>query len=83
MKEINELDPKFRKDPIILWYSANLYYKQNQYILAMAALQSMLDGAYFTKDITELKVREFLANIYEETGNSKKALDEYDILNNK
>lgn len=80
MKEINELDPKFKKDPLILWYSANLYYKQNQYILAMASLQSMLDGAYFTKDVTELKVREFLANIYEETGNAKKALDEYDYI---
>ena len=80
MKEINELDPKFKKDPLILWYSAKLYYKQNQYILAMASLQSMLDGAYFTKDVTELKVREFLANIYEETGNSKKALDEYDYI---
>ncbi len=57
-----------------------MYYKQQQYILAMASLQNMIDGAYFTKEITELNVREFLAKIYEQTGNSKKAIDEYDMI---
>ncbi|MEI0491779.1 tetratricopeptide repeat protein [Brachyspira intermedia] len=80
MREINTLDPKYKKDANILWMTANMYYKQQQYILAMAALQNMIDGAYFTKELTELAVREFLAKIYEQTGNSKKAIDEYDMI---
>ncbi|WP_260848421.1 tetratricopeptide repeat protein [Brachyspira hyodysenteriae] len=80
MREINTLDPKYKKDANILWMTANMYYKQQQYILAMAALQNMIDGAYFTKELTELSVREFLAKIYEQTGNSKKAIDEYDMI---
>ncbi|OEJ13742.1 hypothetical protein BFL38_03070 [Brachyspira hampsonii] len=80
MREINTLDPKYKKDANILWMTANMYYKQQQYILAMAALQNMIDGAYFTKELTELNVREFLAKIYEQTGNSKKAIDEYDMI---
>lgn len=80
MREINTLDPKYKKDANILWMTANMYYKQQQYILAMAALQNMIDGAYFTKELTELSVREFLARIYEQTGNSKKAIDEYDMI---
>ena len=80
MREINSLDPKHKKDADILWMSANIYYKQQQYILAMASLQNMVDGAYFTKEITELNVREFLAKIYEQTGNTKKAIDEYDMI---
>lgn len=80
MREINTLDPKYKKDANILWMTANMYYKQQQYILAMAALQNMIDGAYFTKELTELTVREFLAKIYEQTGNTKKAIDEYDMI---
>ena len=80
MREINTLDPKYKKDANILWMSANMYYKQQQYILAMAALQNMIDGAYFSKELTELTVREFLAKIYEQTGNTKKAIDEYDMI---
>ena len=80
MREINTLDPKYKKDANILWMTANMYYKQQQYILAMAALQNMIDGAYFTKELTELTVREFLARIYEQTGNTKKAIDEYDMI---
>lgn len=80
IREINTLDPKYKKDANILWMMANMYYKQQQYILAMASLQNMIDGAYFTKEITELNVREFLAKIYEQTGNSKKAIDEYDMI---
>ena len=80
MREINTLDPKYKKDANILWMTANMYYKQQQYILAMASLQNMIDGAYFTKELTELTVREFLAKIYEQTGNSKKAIDEYDMI---
>ena len=80
MREINTLDPKYKKDANILWMTANMYYKQQQYILAMASLQNMIDGAYFTKELTELAVREFLAKIYEQTGNSKKAIDEYDMI---
>lgn len=80
MREINTLDPKYKKDANILWMTANMYYKQQQYILAMAALQNMIDGAYFTKELSELAVREFLAKIYEQTGNSKKAIDEYDMI---
>ena len=80
MREINNLDPKYKKDANILWMSANIYYKQQQYILAMAALQNMIDGAYFSKELTELTVREFLAKIYEQTGNTKKAIDEYDMI---
>ena len=80
MREINTLDPKYKKDTNILWMSANMYYKQQQYILAMAALQNMIDGAYFSKELTELTVREFLAKIYEQTGNTKKAIDEYDMI---
>ena len=80
MREINTLDSKYKKDANILWMTANMYYKQQQYILAMAALQNMIDGAYFTKELTELAVREFLAKIYEQTGNSKKAIDEYDMI---
>lgn len=80
MKEINELDPKYKKDPLISWYSANIYYKQQQFILAMAALQNIIDCGGFNKDITELSVREFLAKIYEETGNYKKAIDEYNVI---
>ncbi|ASJ20278.1 tetratricopeptide repeat protein [Brachyspira hampsonii] len=80
MREINTLDPKYKKDANILWMTANMYYKQQQYILAMAALQNMIDGAYFTKELTELNVREFLAKIYEQTGNSKKSIDEYDMI---
>lgn len=80
MREINTLDPKYKKDANILWMTANIYYKQQQYILAMASLQNMIDGAYFTKELTELNVREFLAKIYEQTGNSKKAIDEYDMI---
>ncbi|WP_300367419.1 tetratricopeptide repeat protein [Brachyspira sp.] len=80
MREINTLDPKYKKDANILWMTANMYYKQQQYILAMASLQNMIDGAYFTKELTELSVREFLAKIYEQTGNSKKAIDEYDMI---
>ena len=78
MREINTLDPKYKKDANILWMCANMYYKQQQYILAMASLQNMIDGAYFTKELSELNVREFLAKIYEQTGNTKKAIDEYD-----
>ena len=80
MREINTLDPKYKKDANILWMTANMYYKQQQYILAMATLQNMIDGAYFTKELTELTVREFLAKIYEQTGNTKKAIDEYDMI---
>lgn len=80
MREINTLDPKYKKYANILWMTANMYYKQQQYILAMAALQNMIDGAYFTKELSELAVREFLAKIYEQTGNSKKAIDEYDMI---
>lgn len=80
MREINTLDPKYKKDANILWMTANMYYKQQQYILAMAALQNMIDGAYFTKELTELTVREFLARVYEQTGNTKKAIDEYDMI---
>ena len=80
MREINTLDPKYKKDANILWMCANMYYKQQQYILAMASLQNMIDGAYFTKELTELNVREFLAKIYEQTGNTKKAIDEYDMI---
>ncbi|ADG72802.1 tetratricopeptide repeat protein [Brachyspira murdochii] len=80
MREINTLDPKYKKDANILWMTANMYYKQQQYILAMAALQNMIDGAYFTKELSELTVREFLARIYEQTGNTKKAIDEYDMI---
>ena len=80
MREINTLDPKYKKDANILWMTANMYYKQQQYILAMATLQNMIDGAYFTKELTELTVREFLARIYEQTGNTKKAIDEYDMI---
>ncbi|PPS22144.1 tetratricopeptide repeat protein [Brachyspira murdochii] len=80
MREINTLDPKHKKDANILWMTANMYYKQQQYILAMAALQNMIDGAYFTKELSELTVREFLARIYEQTGNTKKAIDEYDMI---
>ena len=80
MREINNLDPKYKKDANILWMSANMYYKQQQYILAMASLQNMIDGAYFNKELTELTVREFLAKIYEQTGNTKKAIDEYDMI---
>lgn len=80
MREINTLDPKYKKDANILWMCANMYYKQQQYILAMASLQNMIDGAYFTKELTELSVREFLAKIYEQTGNTKKAIDEYDMI---
>ncbi|WP_295155620.1 tetratricopeptide repeat protein [uncultured Brachyspira sp.] len=80
MREINTLDPKHKKDANILWMTANMYYKQQQYILSMAALQNMIDGAYFTKELTELSVREFLAKIYEQTGNSKKAMEEYDMI---
>ncbi|MEI0487848.1 tetratricopeptide repeat protein [Brachyspira pulli] len=80
MREINTLDPKYKKDANILWMCANMYYKQQQYILAMASLQNMIDGAYFTKELSELNVREFLAKIYEQTGNTKKAIDEYDMI---
>ena len=80
MREINTLDPKYKKDANILWMSANMYYKQQQYILAMAALQNMIDGAYFSKELTELTVREFLAKIYEQKEKKKKAIDEYDMI---
>lgn len=80
MREINELDTKYKKDPYILWISANLYYKQQQFILAMASLQSIIDSGAFTKEVNQLNVREFLAKIYEETGNYKKAIDEYDEI---
>ena len=32
MKEINELDPKHKKETFIQWIAANIYYKQQQYI---------------------------------------------------
>ena len=80
MREINELDPKYKRDPYILWLSANLYYRQQQFILAMAALQNIIDAGSFTKEVNQLNVREFLAKIYEETGNYKKAIDEYDEI---
>lgn len=80
MREINELDPKHKREPYILWVSANLYYKQQQFILAMAALQNIIDSGAFTKEINQLNVREFLAKIYEETGNYKKAIDEYNEI---
>lgn len=80
MKEINELDPKHKKETFIQWIAANIYYKQQQYILAMAALQTIIDSGSFTKEVNELNVREFLAKVYEETGNYRKAIDEYDII---
>ena len=80
MREINELDPKHKKEPYILWVSANLYYKQQQFILAMASLQNIIDSGAFTKEISQLNVREFLAKIYEETGNYRKAIDEYNEI---
>ena len=61
MREINELDPKYKRDPYILWLSANLYYRQQQFILAMAALQNIIDAGSFTKEVNQLNVREFLA----------------------
>ena len=76
MREINELDPKHKKEPYILWVSANLYYKQQQFILAMASLQNIIDSGAFTKEISQLNVREFLAKIYEETGNYRKAIED-------
>lgn len=80
MKIINNLDTKYRKDSLILWISANINLKQQQYILAMVNLQNILECGIFNKDVKEIEVREMLAFLYEETGNTKKAIDEYEII---
>lgn len=80
LKEINSLDVKNKKDPLVMWIMSNIYYKQQHYILAMVSLQNMIDAAVFTKDVTEMDIREMLAHTYEETGNAKKALDEYEMI---
>lgn len=80
LKEINSLDSRNKKDPTVMWILANIYYKQQHYILAMVSLQNIIDGALFTKDVTEIDVREMLAHTYEETGNAKKAVDEYEMI---
>ena len=80
MNEISSLDPKNKKDPLIMWILANIYFKQQQYILSMVTLQNIIDVDAFNQDIGEVEVREMLATIYEETGNIKKAMGEHDII---
>ena len=80
MNEISSLDPKNKKDPLIMWILANIYFKQQQYILAMVTLQNIIDADTFNQDVGEVELREMLATIYEETGNIKKAMSEHEII---
>jgi len=80
MNEISSLEQKHKKDPLIMWIMANIYFKQQQYILSMVTLQNIIDADSFNQDVGEVELREMLATIYEETGNIKKAMAEHEII---
>ena len=76
---LDQFEIKQRQDPKVLWVAANMYSEQQQYILAMLQLQGIIDGGVFTTDITEVKVYKMLAKMFEETGNTKKALETSEV----
>ena len=80
IKEINLLDPKYKKEANVLWMTANIYYRQQQYILAMVNLQNMIEMNAFSEDISEVAARELLAVIYNETGNIKQSMAEHAMI---
>ncbi|MDD5067167.1 MAG: tetratricopeptide repeat protein [bacterium] len=62
------------------WILANLYIKKTQYILAQMYLYDILYSNKFTKDITEVQVRETLAYLYQKTGEFNKAVIQFMLL---
>lgn len=80
IKEINLLDPKYKKESNIMWMTANIYYRQQQYILAMVTLQNMIEMNAFSPEISEVAARELLAVIYNETGNVKQSIAEHAMI---
>lgn len=78
--EIASLSSKHKKDINIMWMAANVYVDQQQLILAMVTLQNIIEEKAYTPEITETAVRNMLAKVYEDTGNMKKAVEEYQMV---
>ncbi len=79
IKYLDGLTVKYRDDTRVLWLAANMYAQQSQYILAMLQLQNIIDKASFLPEITELMVYKMMGRMFNESGNSKKALEIYEI----
>lgn len=69
-----------RGNPVANWLMAEIYIKKKQYVLAQMYLYDILYNSKYTQKITEVRVRETLAYLYQKIGDFNKAIIQYLLL---
>lgn len=62
----------------VQWMLARVYFQQSQFVMSLLHLNEIVAGGTFTPEVPALDVHRMLALIYERTGKTKKAAEEYE-----